>query len=217
MSASSQNSPDVLCREILADAGRECEDILRRANAEAEAMLAAAAIEAEEIRRKRREQTRAEAVRRKELTLASVAVETRRIRGARIETLVESVRENIRQRLLARDMDAREIVVALASGAIRRMAGNGFVLKISGANHAAFGDGLAGQIARQVGLSTLNLKIAADAAATDGGVIVESADGFQIWDNRLLSRLERFWPELRREIAIRTSLAGENNSKGSGT
>jgi hypothetical protein len=45
---------------------------------------------------------------------------------------------------------------------------------------------------------------------TDGGVVVATADGWQIWDNRRLSRLERFWPELRRQIAVQTALVARN-------
>ena len=216
MDATKQNSPDVLCAEILADAQRQSEEILQRAKTEAETTLAAASAEAEKIRHERREQAQTEAVRRKELILATVAVETGRLRSARTEALLESVREEIRRRLLARNFDSRKTIIALAAEAIRRMPGNDFVLKISAADHAAFGGGLAGEIAQHVGRSPLNLAISLDAAMTDGGVVVQTPDGFQFWDNRLLSRLERLWPELRRQIAIRASLVGENNSTGGG-
>ena len=214
MSTTNQNSPDVLCAEILADAKRQSEEILQRAKTEAETTLAAASAEAEKIRRERRDQAQVEAARRKELILATVAVETGRLRSARVEALLESVREEIHRRLLARNFDACETIIALAAEAIRRMPGNDFVLKISAADHAAFGDGLAGEIARRVGRPPLNLTMTADSAISDSGVIVQTADGFQFWDNRLLSRLERLWPELRRQIAMQTSLVSEH---GSGT
>ena len=189
---------------------------LRRAKMEAEAILAAASAEAEKIRRGRRDQAQAEAARRKELILATVAVETGRMRSARVEALLESVREAIRRRLLARNFDAREMIIALATEAVRRMPGNDFVLRISAADHAAFGDGLAGEIAQRVGRSPLNLAISADAAITDCGVTIRDSGGFQFWDNRLLTRLDRLWPELRTQIAIRASLVGETNSTGGG-
>ncbi len=47
------------------------------------------------------------------------------------------------------------------------MPGSNFILKISAADHAAFGDGLAGAIAQRVGRSTLNLTISADAAMAE--------------------------------------------------
>ena len=216
MDATKPNSPDMLCAEILADAKRQGEAIHQRAKADAEAMLANAAAEAEKIRRDRRAQAQTEAARRRELILAQVAVETGRLRSARVEELLESVREEIRRRLRARNFDARATDVALAAAAIGRMSETNLVLKISAADQAAFDNGLAGEIEQRAGRSPLNLTISADAAITDGGVVAQSADGFQIWDNRLLSRLERLWPELRRQIAVCASLVDEDASTGGG-
>lgn len=216
MTATSQNSPEGLCAEILAAARRESDDLLQRAQTEAERILAAASVAAEKIQRDRREQAQAEAARRKELTLATVAVEIGRLRTARVETLLESVREEIRRRLLAPDLNARESVVALAAEAIRLMPGNAFVLRISAADAAAHGDGLPEEIARRVGRSPLNLAVCAEATMTDRGVMIQTADGFQAWDNRLASRLDRLWPELRRQIAVRAALMGESPPTGGG-
>jgi vacuolar-type H+-ATPase subunit E/Vma4 len=216
MDAAKQHSPDLLCAEILADAQRQSEEILQRARTEAKTTLAAASAEAEKIRRERREQAQAEATRRKELILATVAVETGRLRSARVEALLESVREEIRRQLSARNFDARETIVALAAEAIRQMPGNDFILRISAVDCVAFGSGLAGEITRVIGRSPLNLAISADATVTGGGVIIQTADGFQFWDNRLLMRLDRLWPEFRTQIAIRASLVSENNSTGGG-
>ena len=216
MDATQQNSTDVLCAEILAEAKRQSEAILQRASAEAESILATAASEAEKIRRERREQAHAEAARRRELILATVVVETGRLHAARVEALLESVREEICRRLLARNSEARETVVALAAGAIRWMPGNDFILKVSAASHAEFGDKLAEEVSRRGGRSSLNLTVSADPTVADGGVIVQTADGLQIWDNRLRSRLERLWPELRRQIAVRASLVSDNLPTGGG-
>ena len=216
MTATSQCSPDVLCAEILAAARRESEEILRRAKTDAEAMLAAAAADAEKSRRERHEQAQAEAARRRELILATVAVETGRMHSARIEMLLESVRQEIGRQLRARNFDARETVATLATESIRRMPGNDFVLKISAADHAAFGDGLAVEITKRAGRSPLNLTILDDMAVTEGGVMVQTADGLHFWDNRLLSRLDRLWPELRRQIAVCASLVDEDASTGGG-
>ena len=64
-------------------------------------------------------------------------------------------------------------------------------------------DGQSGEIA-----------IVADAAMTDGGAIVQDAVGGQVWDNRLLARLARLWPELRRQIAVRAGLVVERAPTG---
>ena len=132
----------------------------------------------------------------------------------RIEAILENIREAARRQLLARNFDCHETVVTLAAEAIRQMPGTDFVLKISAADHAAFGDKLAGEIRQRAGRSPLNLTLSADPAMTGGGVIVQSADGFQIWDNRLAVALERLWPELRRQIALQTSLVEKNAPTG---
>jgi len=209
-----QNTPDVLSEEILAEARRQCDEIIRQAQAESASLLAAATAEAERIRREKLDSARAEAARRSELTLAAIPVETGRMRSARIEAILENIRETALQRLLARNFDGRETVVALAAEALRRMPGTHFVLKISTADHGAGGDRLAEEICQRAGRPSLNLIISADPAISDGGVIVESAEGTQIWDNRLTSRLERLWPELRRQIALQTSLVEKNQPAG---
>lgn len=216
MAVLAPNSPDVLCAEILAEARRESEEILRRAKAETENLLAAASVEAEKIRREKREQAQAEAARRKETILATVAVGAGRLRAARIEELLESIREEICHRLQTREFAAREVIVALAAEAIRRMTGSDFSIKISAADHAAFGEGLSGEIVRRAGRLPLNLAVSVDATVTDG-LVIQSADGHQIWDNRLASRLERLWPELRRQIAMQTSLVESTKPNGGAT
>jgi len=214
MATPNPNSPEVLSGEILAAAGRESDEILRRAQREAESLLAAATAEADKIHREKLDAARAEAARRSELMLATVPVEAGRLRAARIEAVLENIHEAARRQLLSRHFDGHETVVALATDALRRMPGTDFVLKLSAADHAAFGDQLAGEICQRAGRSPLKLAIAADPAVTDGGVMVQDADGIRIWDNRLQSRLERLWPELRRQIAMRTALVEKNGPAG---
>lgn len=214
MATPNSNSPEVLNEEILAAAGRECDEILHHARQAAESLLAAATAEADKIRLEKLASARTEAGRRTELMLATVPVEAGRLRSARIEAILENIREEARHQLLARNFDAHETVVTLATEAIRRMPGTDFVLKISAADHAAFGGRLAGEITQRTGRSPLNLTISADPAMTGGGVIVQDAAGMRVWDNRLLARLERLWPELRRQISIRTSLVEKDEPTG---
>jgi vacuolar-type H+-ATPase subunit E/Vma4 len=214
MASINQPSPDALCAEILAQARRQRAEILDRANTEAQAIRDTARTEAEAIRRERRDQARAEAARRKDLILATVAVETGRLQASRVEAILESIHAEIRRRLLADHAADRETLVALAADAISRMPGNSFALDISAADHAACGQGLAEEITQRVGRAPLNLTLSADGAVTAGGVTVRDAAGYEFWDNRLLARLERFWPALRRQIARQASLVEEDSSTG---
>jgi vacuolar-type H+-ATPase subunit E/Vma4 len=214
MAIINQHSPDALCAEILAQARRQRDEILGSANTEAAAIRDTARTEAAAIRRERHDQAQTEAARRKDLILATVAVETARLRAGRVEAILESIHAEIRRRLLADHAADHETIVALAADAISHMPGNRFALDISAADHAACGNGLAGEIARRAGRALLDLTISADGSVPGGGVTIGDAAGREFWDNRLLARLERFWPALRRQIALQASLVEEDSSTG---
>jgi vacuolar-type H+-ATPase subunit E/Vma4 len=209
-----QNSTEVLREEILAAARREGEEIVSRARQDAEVFLTSAVGEADRIRQERLDQARAEAARQSELILATVTVETGRLRAARVEALLESVYEEAFQRLVAREgFEYLETVIGLASHAISQMAGVGFVVKLSEADQTILGDGLTEEIAHRVG-RPVSITISYEPGITEGGVIVEDTEARQVWDNRLVKRLERLWPELRRQVAVEASFVPKTGSGG---
>lgn len=212
MDAAMKNSPDVLCQRILAQSRSQEEEILRNARTKADAVLAAATAEAEKIRQDRRKQALAEAARRKELILATVAVEAGRIRAARIETLVESVRSEISRKVGSGEFDACDLIVRLGAEVLRKMAGTDFTGRVSLAAYAAFGNDLAEKITAMVG-RPVKLTISPDPTVTSG-VVLRSVDGFQAWDNQLSSRLNRLWPELRRQIAVQAAFVEQLQTGG---
>jgi len=217
MATENKNAPDILCDEILADAWRESEQIVPGARQEAKDVLAKAATEADRARRQRLDQACAEAGRRQELILATEPVEIGRLRSARVEVLLQSVHEEVLHRLLARDgFDYRETIIVLAAEAVSRMAGDAFVMKLATADRAALGDDLAGEIVRRVGRSPLSITVSDEPTITEGGLIVQDVEGRQMWDDRLPVRLKRLWPELRRQIAVETSLVTASGSTGGG-
>lgn len=213
MTPQGSDSAGALRDEILAEAGREGDEILRRARAEAASILAAAEAEANRIRREKRATAQAEAARHTKMVLATIPVEAERLRSERIESILENIHQEIRRRLLAGDFDRHETVVALAAEAVQRMIGANFILKISPADHIAFGRKLSREIEQRVGRSLLELVVLADETVAEGGVKVQGAEGRRIWDNRLLPRLERLWPELRRQIALQSSLVAQNGTE----
>jgi vacuolar-type H+-ATPase subunit E/Vma4 len=212
-----QNSQDILCAEILAEARLESEQLVRRARNEAAALLTQAEAEAERLWQERLVQAGTEAARRKELILATVAVEVGRERSAAIEALLQAIREQARRQLVARrEFDYRATVIALASEAISHMTGDTFIVKLLAVDRIALGDGLAEAITTRLGRSPLSITIADEPAISEGGLVVQDAQGRQTWDNRLPARLERLWPELRRQIAVRASLVEGNSRPGGG-
>ena len=213
MGTPTHNSPEVLRDEILADARRESDQILRRAQEQAQAILGKATAEAEKVRRDWLDHASTEASRRKELILATVQLEAGRLRSARVEALLQSVCDEVRRRLLAREgLEYREVLVELAAEALSKMVGEAFLVKLSPGDYTEFGVGLAENISHRVGRSPLNISISADATGTGGGVLVQDTDGRQVWDNRLAARLERLWPELRRQIAVQTALVATSDA-----
>ena len=211
-----QNSTEVLREEILAAARREGEEIVSRARQDAEVFLTSAVAEADRIRQEQLDQARAEAARQSELILATVTVETGRLRAARVEALLESVYEEACQRLVAREgFEYLETVIGLASHAISQMAGVGFVVKLSEADQTILGDGLAEEIAHRVG-RPVGIAISYEPGITEGGVIIEDTEARQMWDNRLVKRLERLWPELRRQVAVEATFVPKTGSGGDG-
>jgi vacuolar-type H+-ATPase subunit E/Vma4 len=200
-------SAGVLCQEILTESRLRGEEIVRRAREQAQALLARARAEAETARGECLSQCRAEAAGRRELLLAAVPVEIGRRRAARIEALLQSVRDEVLRRLLEREgFDYRQTLVALAAEAVRQMAGEVFVVSLSPEDHASFRAGLAEDIARRAGRSPLRITLAEDAEVTGGGLVVRDAEGRQVWDDRLPVRLARLWPDLRRQIAVQAGL-----------
>lgn len=207
-----QNPSDALCAEIIAQGRRESDEIRRRAEAEVSSLKAAANSEAERIRRETLEAARAKAARRKETILTTVTVERRRMYSARVETLLETVRHEIQNRLAIANSQNRETIIALAADAICRMPEEVLVLEIFGDGVPKDTAGLAEEIRRRTGRSGLKLEIATNASPAGSGVIIRDVARTQLWDNRLSSRLERFWPELRRQIAAFEGLDGKNNT-----
>ncbi len=217
MRPSDSRPENILTEEILAEARRQSEKAILHAQQEAKSLLAEAGAEADKAREEMLALAHAEALRRKELILATVPVEVGRMRSARVEALLQSVHEDVRRRLLAcKGFDYRETVVALAAEAICRMAGDTFVVKVSVADCTTLGKGLAEDIARRTGRGQLTITILAEATITESGLIVQDIEGRQCWDNRLSARMERLWPEIRRQIAVATLLDAGSGSPGGG-
>jgi len=209
-----QGSAEILSAEILADAQRRAEEIVVSAHKDAETSLTGSSSEANKVRQKILDHAHTEADRQSALILATVPIEIGRQLLAHVEALLDAIRDEARQRLLVHQgFVYRETVVTLASDAIRQMAGAEFVVKLSNTDQTAVDDGLTEEIAHRAGRS-VSITISREEDITGDGVIVEDEEARQIWDNRLLKRLERLWPELRRQIALQAALVPQREAKG---
>lgn len=215
MSAATDNSIEVLQEAILSEARQASEEIVRKAKQEAENLLSAARVEIQRGRNDALNQARSDAARRKELILSTISVEAGRLRSSRIESLLESIRAESQKVLLSpNDAEYREALVALSAHAISRMEGDAFTIHISEKDKDAFNDGLAVDIQNRVHRSPLEIVLSYDADFSGRGPIIEDSVGRQFWDNRLLSRLNRLWPELRQRIALDASLVASGAKTG---
>lgn len=206
METPEQKSQETLCAEILAQAQQESERLALHAQNKADAIQTQAKTEVEQLEREKLAEVRTEAARQRDLILARVPLEANRARAAAIETQIQTIRDQAWRQIVARQgFDYRETLVALASEAISRMAGDAFVVKLLPEDRMAHGDALTEAIKTRLGRS-VGITVVEEQAIHKGGLVVQDTQGRQIFDQRLATRLDRLWPELRRRIAARTSL-----------
>jgi len=220
VTAAKGDPQEVLRAEILAEAKRQSERLLKHGQSDAGETVAKAEAAAAKQHQDQVQAAKAEAARRRELALATVPVEAGRRQAARVEEILQSIREEARHRLLAREgFDYREVLTALAADAIGKMEGDRFVLELSSADRQAFGDEWVQEVRRRAAAGRpesrragLEVRLAAEPADIKAGVRVRDAEGRQMWDNSLESRLERLWPAMRRQIAVETALVGSGKA-----
>ncbi|MEI8315796.1 MAG: V-type ATP synthase subunit E [Verrucomicrobiota bacterium] len=189
MATSDSNASAILIQAVRDDARRQADEILARANHEAVAILAQATAEASQTRQEQLQVAQAEAQRRTDAIQATISVEAGRLRATQVEALLQSLYADVRSRLVSRQgYDYREMLVALVTEVARQIGDTGLVVKLSPPDRAAVAERLK------------QFTLVDDPSMVDGGVVVLDAAGRRLWDNRLPSRLDRLWPELRRQI-----------------
>lgn len=201
-----EENAEKLVSGILEAARREGAAAISAAEAEAAAILASARAGAERAGRARLETALAEAERRRRMLMAAVPVEAGRIAAARLESLLASIKEEALSRLRGETGSRAGTTAALAAEAVKQMEGNSFILTISSADKAAL-PGLEEEIERLAAKGKIGIFFKED-PGLDGGAIALSADGRQYCDNSLSGRLERFWPELRRQLGRELETGG---------
>ena len=185
-----------LVREVLEMARRESAGIVAAAEAESGKIISEAEAAAGKVRREMAEAARAGAARRREMMLAALPGEEARLRLERQEALLDSIRTEAVKliRAEAAGADKKNILAALAAGALGRMEGKKFTVAVPPGGGAAAG--LAAEIERLAGRGPLELSIEEEAGLA-GGVRMRDGEGRQYWDNSFAARLERLWPGLR--------------------
>jgi len=200
MTPSPDQGADLLRQQILEDARAEAEKLISAAGREVEVLRQRSDAAADQDRSQRLSLARAEAERRAGWLLDSIPVEFSRRRETRRESLLEAVLLRARQRVAERaDRTGPGLVERLAAAAITAMDESPIVLRVHQIPPAPREANE--RLKRATHRPDLELRWVEDPAVGAGGVVVESASGRQRWDNRLEARLDRLWPELRRQVA----------------
>jgi hypothetical protein len=94
------------------------------------------------------------------------------------------------------------------------MSGDTFFLRLARAELDGAGERLAAEIEQCAGRPLLKLELGEDPEAKQGEWILQDEEGRQIWELGLEARLQRLWPELRRQIAAQSGLIAQHEPKG---
>ncbi|MHC1763445.1 MAG: V-type ATP synthase subunit E [Verrucomicrobiia bacterium] len=201
------DGPELLLAEIRKEASRQREEILKRARDAAQKAVQEAEQTAKKTVQDKLMAAHAEGERRTESILATVMVESTRMRAEKTEEVLQSIHDQARERLRQGDgLMERESLVILTAQALPRMAGHNFVLRVSSHDSAALGKGLAQEILRGLGELNVELEIRADPLIAKGRWLLQDEEGRQLWELGHEARLERLWPELRRSVAAEAKL-----------
>lgn len=202
-----------LCEGILDEARRQGDDLIRRAQAEADDLLAQAKVAADKIRQDALVSAGEEAARRREQLLAAIPVKINRQHALAVEALLQQIHDQARLELEGRQgFDYRSSLLLLAVEAVNRLRGSVREIKLSPADRREFGVGLLHAL-RSGGDPSLGEAVLAEDPGIKAGVVAEARNGL-LCDNQLSSRLARLWPELRRQLAIQSSLADADAPNG---
>jgi len=200
--AGSPNAETVLCREVIEAARRAAAERIGLAERQAADNLAAARREAEREVEAYLAGMEREADRRCASIRASIPMEIRRRRAALREAEIGAIRDEALRRLQQRDpMERRTDLLTLIPLAVAAMDGGNFMLRLSPADRPSVDDAFLGQLDHVLAPRSVRLTASFDLAIPPGGVVVETEDGRQRWDNTVASRCARLWPELRLRIA----------------
>lgn len=185
-----------------------------QAREEARGIVSAAEQEAARIHQERQEAAEIDAKRRSDAVLATVAVEIARFRLARAEEWLQSIHDQARDRLRTHlGYDFGVVMTRLAAEALGHMSGEAFVIRLAPVNERMIGNEILDGIRSQTKKHGIDLQVITDPALKDDSVVIEDREKHQSWNISLEVRLERLWPEVRRQIAVQAGVVEEENRK----
>lgn len=207
-------SLDAVVSQIEVLAKEEINSILEEAKAKAAEIIGEARRKAEEIRKRKLEEARARIRREEAVKLAEARMEGRRklmeAKFSLLKACTEEAERKLRRLAEAKEADYREALFRLTLEAVSNMSSSDLKVYCNRRDRQ-----LLSEIVRKVEgeasrLKKTRVKVKLEEEPLDcmGGVVVQSADGREVYNNSFEARLKRFEEELRAEL-LEIMLGGE--------
>lgn len=214
------NSSERLCESVLVEARERVHGLTMEAQRRAGEILGRAEEEGRSLVQAAEEEAAAEGARKRAALLAAVGVRVERRRSAH----VEGVLEGLRRELLARVEQAggesfRGCVMRGVREAMGRMDGDEFSVCASAGTWERLGSGWVADLRGLGGKGEVSTRLVEDAGCVEGEVVVRDGAGRRFWRVDPLARIERGWPDLRRQVVAvlgweSAAVSGEAEGEG---
>lgn len=200
-----EETEKVLSGEILQDARRRAERVVKRAEREGEKVLERARREAEGFRENLLSHADRRIARERRVFDAGLDLEERMLRlKAQGELLDEVFAEALKRLRQHHGFDYPSVLGNLAAEGILAMTGDAFVLRLRKDDLKTLKNTLPREVqtlVRERSGRKVSVTVTENAAPIEVGVVIESADGRQRFDNSFAGRLRRMQHELRFRLA----------------
>ncbi len=202
-----EKKEQALADEILADARRQAERKLIRAKKTAERIVKSATSRVEVIMGRAVKAAEETLQHRAKMILADVPHQEQvRIIRVKEQVIGRLFSESLAALRSRKGYDVMSVLVRLGCDAIACLPGDSFVVRAAARDVAALGGELAERTVAEVGKTQnrdVTVEIVPSDELSDGGVIVQTADGRRMVDNSFATRMRRTRGRLRRRIAER--------------
>ncbi|MFM1945606.1 MAG: hypothetical protein RI897_4588 [Verrucomicrobiota bacterium] len=195
------NSSERLCESVLVEARERVHGLTVEAQQRAGEILSQAEEEGRGLVRAAEEEAAAEGARKRAALLAAVSVRVERRRSAHVEGVLEGIRRD----LVGRVADEGSVlfrccVLRGVREAVGRMDGDEFVVCALAGTWERLGSVCMDELRGLGGEVGVSMRVVEDAGCVEGEVVVRDGVGRRIWRVDPLARVERAWPDLRRQV-----------------
>jgi vacuolar-type H+-ATPase subunit E/Vma4 len=213
----SESRRKALLEGIAAEAAEEAEKVRREAERQAEEIRRGAEEKAEQIRRQAEERAEQQAQSIRSAKRQEVEAERRKVLLNTKERLFREAMSRLRDRMgeLRQEESYRQVLLGWTAEAAlgleaQELVFNGGSRERELADESFLRD--AGEEVRRAGGGDVSLRLSAEAPLAEQGVVLSTADGRVVFNNRLSARLERYGSMLRRMIYRHIEENGERQS-----